>query len=207
SGTTSLPEYPGSGRNWDYRYCWIRDSYFSLSALNSMGHFEEGEKYLHVINNLLYDIEHLQPVYRINGDSEIKEIEIPLKGYLGSGPVRIGNAAYFQKQYDAFGQVILSLLPLYMDERIIHRDQMLSLEPIKKLLDQIEKRMDEPDAGIWEFRGKKAKHLETYIFHWAGAKGSQKIAVHYEDEELQEQAVRVAKLAEENIEKCYSKEF
>jgi len=207
SGTTSLPEYPGSGRNWDYRYCWIRDSYFSLSALNSMGHFEEGEKYLHFINNLLYDIEHLQPVYRINGDSEIKEIEIPLKGYLGSGPVRIGNAAYFQKQYDAFGQVILSLLPLYMDERIIHRDQMLSLEPIKKLLDQIEKRMDEPDAGIWEFRGKKAKHLETYIFHWAGAKGSQKIAVHYEDEELQEQAVRVAKLAEENIEKCYSKEF
>lgn len=84
--------------------------------------------------------------------------------------MRVGNAAYHQKQYDSFGQVILSLLPLYLDERIIHREQLFSLDLIVELLKEIERRMDEPDAGIWEFRGKREKHLETYIFHWAGAK-------------------------------------
>ena len=207
SGTTSLPEYPGSGRNWDYRYCWLRDSYFSLAAMNSMGHFEEAERYLHFINNILYDISHLQPVYKINGQSEIPESEIPLKGYDGNGPVRIGNAAYHQKQYDSFGQVILSLLPLYMDERIIHREQMLSLDTIKSLLNQIEVRMDEPDAGIWEFRGKTQKHLETYVFHWAGGKAGQKIADHYDDKELHVLASRICDLAELNIERCYNAEY
>lgn len=207
SGTTSLPEYPGSGRNWDYRYCWLRDSYFSLSAMNSLGHFEEGEKYLHFINNILYDISNLQPVYKINGESEIPEREIPLKGYNDNTPVRIGNAAYYQKQYDSFGQVILSLLPLYMDERIIHREQILSLDNIKKLLNEIEIRMDEPDAGIWEFRGKRERHLETYIFHWAGAKAGLKIAEHYGETEIEEIANRIIKLAEANIERCYNVEY
>jgi GH15 family glucan-1,4-alpha-glucosidase len=207
SGSNSLPEYPGSGRNWDYRYCWLRDSYFSLAALNSLGHFEEAEKYLHFINNILYDISHLQPVYKINGDSEIPEKELPLKGYNGNGPVRVGNAAYYQKQYDSFGQVILSLLPLYMDERILQREQLLSLDNIKKLLGEIELRMNEPDAGIWEFRGKTQKHLETYVFHWAGAKAGLKIAEHYGDIELIELSTRIKKEAEINIERCYHEEF
>lgn len=207
SGTTSLPEYPGAGRNWDYRYCWLRDSYFSLAAMNSLGHFEEAERYLHFINNILYDICNLQPVYKINGESQIPEREIPLKGYHENGPVRIGNAAFHQKQFDSFGQVILSLLPLYMDERILHREHMLSLETITKLLNEIEVRIDEPDAGIWEFRGRKQKHLETYLFHWAGAKASLKIAKHYQDNDLEELATRILKLAEINIERCYSSEY
>jgi GH15 family glucan-1,4-alpha-glucosidase len=207
SGTTSLPEFPGSTRNWDYRYCWLRDSYFSLGAMNSLGHFEEAEKYLHFINNILYDISHLQPVYKINGESDITERIIPLAGYNNDLPVRIGNAAYSQKQYDSFGQVILSLLPLYMDERIIHREQLLSLDTIKKLLQEIELRMDEPDAGIWEFRGKRQKHLETYLFHWAGAKAGLKIALHYKDSELEELSLKIIKLSEFNIELCYNTEY
>ena len=207
SGTTSLPEYPGSGRNWDYRYCWLRDSYFSLAAMNTLGHFEEAEKYQHFILNILTDICNLQPMYKINGESEIPEREVDLKGYMGSGPVRIGNAAYYQKQFDSFGQVILSLLPLYMDERIIHREQMLSLTTIRDLLEEIERRMDEPDAGIWEFRGKRQKHVETYVFHWAGAKASLRIAEHYRDEELKNLATRILNLATANIEKCWSDEF
>lgn len=207
SGTTSLPEYPGSGRNWDYRYCWLRDSYFSLGAMNSLGHFEEAERYLHFIHNVLGDIRHLQPMYKINGESEIPESVIDLKGYMGDGPVRIGNAAYHQKQFDSFGQVILSLLPLYMDERIIHREQLFSLDLIKGLLKEIERRMDEPDAGIWEFRGKQEKHLETYIFHWAGAKAGMKIAERYNDTELEDLACNIAKLSEINIEKCYNSEY
>lgn len=207
AGTTSLPEYPGSGRNWDYRYCWLRDSYFSLSALNSMGHFEEAERYLQFIHNVALDLKDLQPMYRINGDSEIQEKELELKGYLNNRPVRIGNAAYFQKQFDAYGQVILSLLPLYTDERIIHREQVVNLEIIKNLLTEIEKCMDEPDAGTWELRGRKAKHLGTYIFHWAGAKAAYKIGEYYEDGPLKEKAMEVAKLSELNIELCYSDEF
>lgn len=207
SGTTSLPEYPGSGRNWDYRYCWLRDSYFSLGAMNSLGHFEEAERYLHFIHNICADIDKLQPVYRINGECDITEREIDLAGYQGDKPVRIGNAAYHQKQYDSYGQVILSLLPLYMDERILHKEQMLSLDLIKSLLKEIERLMDEPDAGIWEFRGKKQKHLETYVFHWAGAKAGMKIAAHYKDNELMELASRILKLSELNIELCYHAEY
>jgi GH15 family glucan-1,4-alpha-glucosidase len=207
SGTTSLPEYPDSGRNWDYRYCWLRDSYFSLAALNSMGHFEEAERYLNFIHNVLHDISNLQPVYRINGEANIHEWEANLKGYQGDGPVRIGNAAYFQKQYDSFGQVILSLLPLYTDERIINLDHMVSLDLVNGLLNEIERRMDEPDAGIWEFRGKKAKHLETYIFHWAGAKAAMKIAEYYQNQDLEDKANKIAKEAEINIEKCYHPEY
>jgi len=206
SGTTSLPEYPGSGRNWDYRYCWLRDSYFSLGALNSLGHFEEAEKYLQFLHNVMNNLGTLQPMYKINGESDIPELEIPLAGYQGNGPVRIGNAAYYQKQYDCFGQMILSMLPLCMDERIIHKNLLVSLDVIRSLLLEIERLMDQPDAGIWEFRGKKEKHLETYVFHWAGAKAGIKIAKHYRDDALLELAERVLVASRENIEKCYSTE-
>lgn len=207
AGTTSLPEYPGSGRNWDYRYCWLRDSYFSLGALNSTGHFEEAERYLQFIHNILRDLKHLQPMYRINGQSEMIEKELDLEGYMGNRPVRIGNAAYMQKQFDAYGQVILSLLPLYTDERIIHREQVMNTDIIKNLLAEIEKCMDEPDSGTWELRGRKAKHVGTYVFHWAGAKAAYKIGVYYQDEDLKEKAMAIIKLSELNIEKCYSEEY
>lgn len=203
SGTTSLPEYPYSGRNWDYRYCWIRDTYFSLAAMNSLGHFDEAERYLHFIHNITGDVTNLQPVYRINGNPDIEEHILPLKGYMNSGPVRIGNAAYFQRQYDSLGQVILSLLPLYLDERIINKEKLASLDIISKLIAEINRCMDIPDAGIWEFRGKTAKHLETYVFHWAGAKAAMKIAESYGDMILFNEALEVAKLSEMNIEKCY----
>ncbi len=207
SGTTSLPEFPGSGRNWDYRYCWLRDSYFSLSALNSLGHFEEAERYLHFIHNVLNNIDKVQPMYKINGKALIEEFLVDLKGYQGNNPVRVGNAAYYQKQYDSYGQVILSLLPLYMDERIVHRQQVMSLDLIQGMISEIHRLMDEPDAGIWEFRGKKQKHLGTYVFHWAGAKAAIKMAQHYHDKKLEEMALKVCELSAQNIEKCFSEEF
>lgn len=207
SGTTSLPEYPGSGRNWDYRYCWLRDSYFSLAALNSLGHFEEVERYLHFIQNILGDLKDLRPMYRINGDTEITEKELNLEGYMGNKPVRIGNAANFQKQFDSYGQVILSLLPLYTDERILHLEHKVDKNLIKDLLTVIEKVMDEPDSGTWELRGSKEKHLGTYIFHWAGAKAGIKIASYYNDKDLQEKAAKIVALSKENIEKCYNPEM
>jgi GH15 family glucan-1,4-alpha-glucosidase len=203
SGTTSLPEDPGSGRNWDYRYCWLRDSYFSLAALNSLGHFEEAEKYLNFVQNILVDIKKLQPMYKINGDANIPESEIELAGYLKNKPVRVGNAAYYQKQFDSYGQVILSLLPLYTDERIIHQSHSMDLRPIYDLLEEILLVMDLPDAGIWELRGRREKHLGSYIFHWAGAKAAKKIANYYNDQKLFQKAETVEQISAANIEKCY----
>ena len=95
SGTTSLPEHPGSGRNWDYRYCWIRDSYFTLSALINLGHFNEAEKYAHWIQDIVVKNKNdLQPVYKICGDPIITEKTLELEGYMNNGPVRIGNGLY-----------------------------------------------------------------------------------------------------------------
>jgi GH15 family glucan-1,4-alpha-glucosidase len=204
SGTTSLPEHPGSGRNWDYRYCWIRDSYFTLDALNSLGHFAEAEGYSHWMQNIVQDNnEFYQPVYKISGQSNIDEREIPLEGYQGNQPVRVGNEAYKQIQHDVYGQMLLSLLPLYTDLRVSHSTTRPSMDLIHKVLDKMIQVMDSPDAGIWEFRGKMQHHAEGYLFHWAGAKGALKIAQKFNDRELEKKAQGIIREASKNIEKCY----
>jgi glucoamylase len=106
SGTTSLPEYHESSRNWDYRYCWFRDAYYTLRAFNQLGHFEELEKYFEFIQNILNNSgDHLQPLYSIAGEKDLFEEELDyLSGYLGNRPVRIGNKAYEQVQYDVYRQ-------------------------------------------------------------------------------------------------------
>ena len=91
ASTTSLPESPGSTRNWDYRFCWMRDTFYTLNAVNSIGHFEEMEKYSDYIANItINDGERFQPLYKISGSAHIEEEEIPLEGYLGNKPVRVG---------------------------------------------------------------------------------------------------------------------
>lgn len=204
SGTTSLPEYPHHGRNWDYRYCWIRDSYFTLAALTDLGHFTEAERYSHWIQNIVQSEQgHFRPVYKIDGSKEIPESEIDLEGYQGNRPVRIGNDAYNQIQHDVYGQMLLSLVPLYTDLRVFDHANPPGLALVHKCLDKILEVMDLPCAGIWEFRGKLQRHAEAYLFHWAGAIGAQKIAKHYDDKALLKKAQQVKKLASENLEKCY----
>lgn len=208
SGTTSLPEHPGATRNWDYRYCWIRDSYFTLNALYNLGHFDEAERYAHWIQNIVQDVHtHYQPVYKIDGCDDISESILALEGYKGDGPVRIGNDAYKQRQHDVYGQMLLSLLPLYTDLRVAYHQAMPSTELIHNILDRIEVVMDEPDAGIWEYREKLQHHAESYLFHWAGANGALKIAKKLKDKELSKKAEKIIKLAAMNIEKCYDENF
>ena len=116
--TTSLPESPSSTRNWDYRYCWMRDTFYTLNAFSNIGHFEELEKYFHYILNTTIDEEsRYQPLYGISGKKSLHEVEIPLKGYMENQPVRVGNQAYTHIQNDVYGQVLISLLPLYEDKR------------------------------------------------------------------------------------------
>lgn len=204
SGTTSLPEHPGSGRNWDYRYCWIRDSYFTLNALNNLSHFLEAEEYAQYLENVAADKTiDFQPVYKIDGTGKIEEKELPLEGYMGNQPVRIGNAAYRQIQNDVYGQIILSLLPLCTDHRIIYKQQEPPLALLKMLLNKMEESIEKPDAGIWEYRNRKQKHCVTSLFHWAGAKAANKIARCYGDALAEKQSGKLIEKAAENIEACY----
>ncbi|MDH5608731.1 MAG: glycoside hydrolase family 15 protein, partial [Cyclobacteriaceae bacterium] len=162
--TTSLPEAPGSTRNWDYRYCWMRDTYYTLNAFNNIGHFEESEKYFHYILHTTSDeASRYQPLYGITGTKNLDEREIPLAGYQGNQPVRVGNQAYTHIQNDVYGQVLISLLPLYQDKRIIFTERFDSSELILKTLRMIDHTFYEKDAGLWEFRNLAQHHCYTYL--------------------------------------------
>ncbi len=208
AGTTSLPEAPGAGRNWDYRYFWVRDSYYTLNALNSIGHFEELDKYSHFIQNIASTARHgYQPLYSITGETQTVERELDLAGYMGNKPVRVGNAAFLQTQNDVYGQILVSLLPLYVDNRIIHDRRLESRELVSSILSFIESKMQVPDAGLWEFRNIQNRHGYTFLFHWAGASAAAKIGKALKDSELVERAFRVKNMAAEGLESCYNPEL
>lgn len=207
AGTTSLPEHPGSGRNWDYRYCWIRDSYYTLAALNSMSSFYELKEYATFIQNIVPSAGgRYQPLYSITGQAKLIENEMPLGGYLGNQPVRIGNQAYEHIQNDAYGQLLISFLPLYVDARLPRRyGHAPSPELVRKLLQKIDDLMDEPDAGLWEFRNLAQHHSYTYLFHWAGAQAARKIGRFYQDEPLVQLANKVISRSQAWLEKCFDR--
>ena len=203
--TTSLPESPGSTRNWDYRFCWMRDTFYTLNAFNNIGHFEELEKYFHYIMNITSgENDRYQPLFGIGGEKDLIEIETKLKGYQGNQPVRVGNQAYEHIQNDVYGQVLLSLLPLYYDQRIIFTERFDSGDLIFKTLGLIEKTMEQTDAGLWEFRNLSQHHCYTYLFHWAGSLAAEKIAVVLKDEKMGKLAQKLGKIAKGKIEQCYS---
>jgi GH15 family glucan-1,4-alpha-glucosidase len=130
--TTLMPEAANSGRNWDYRFCWLRDSFFAVRTLNRLGATRTMEHYLHFITNLIAEAagRDLQPVYGIKTQAQLVENEVTsLAGYRGMGPVRIGNQAYEQVQNDSYGAVILALTQLFYDSRLDGRGTATSLMP------------------------------------------------------------------------------
>lgn len=202
--TTSLPEAPGSGRNWDYRYCWMRDTYYTLNAFNNIGHFEEMEKYSQYITNIPGQAgERIQPLYNIVGENKLTEIELDLAGYLGNKPVRVGNDAYTHIQNDVYGQILLAILPLYIDYRFRDNPAAESDELLKSVLEKMEKTIDEADAGIWEFRNRADHHAYTNLFQWAGSMAAMKVARHLNNNNLYKRAEALKKKAIAWIEKCY----
>ncbi|MDE3269784.1 MAG: glycoside hydrolase family 15 protein [Pseudomonadota bacterium] len=204
SCTTSLPEKLGSTRNWDYRYCWIRDAYYTLSALNHTSHFRELEMYAQYLQNIaIHNPDRYQPVYTITGEADMNEIELELDGYKHSKPVRVGNQAHTHIQNDVYGQILLSLMPLYTDARFIDVKVDEARFMVRQLLAKIEQTMDEPDAGIWEFRNSQQKHCYTFLFHWAGSVAGQKIAARIGDMTLYSYAQNLTRKAEAQIERCY----
>jgi GH15 family glucan-1,4-alpha-glucosidase len=204
SGTTSLPEADGSGRNWDYRYCWIRDTYYTLQSFSSIGHFEEVEKYFNYIYNVISQTgERIDPLYTITGNQVDPVRILDIEGYNGNKPVRIGNDAARQIQNDVYGQVLISLLPLFIDKRLNFYDPVRILSFVKLLVRRIEATMDEPDAGLWEFGHISQLHCYTMLFHWAGAKAAFKIAGLLDDQELSIKAKDLIRKSAIRIERCY----
>lgn len=205
ASTTSLPEFPGSGRNWDYRFCWLRDTYYVLTALNHIGHFEEMERYFNYITDISFSEDfRYQPLYGIAGKKDLKEhILEHLDGYMGNKPVRIGNQAYEHIQNDIYGQVLISLLPLYTDHRFIFMERKDSSKWIDSILTKIQRTIDEKDAGIWEFRNIANIHCYSNLFQWAGCHAAEKMAHTIGDTTLAAKAVALRDRAAAHIESCY----
>jgi GH15 family glucan-1,4-alpha-glucosidase len=210
ASTTSLPEFPGGGRNWDYRYCWLRDTFYVITALNHIGHFEEMEKYFGYVTDISFsegDNFRYQPLYGITGEKNLVEnVMDQLDGYMGNKPVRVGNQAYEHIQNDIYGQVLISLLPLYTDHRFIFSERKDSDKWINSLLTKIERTIDEKDAGIWEFRNMSNIHCYTNLFQWAGCNAAEKIALTIGNKQLEDRAVKLKERAAAHIESCYDAE-
>ena len=199
--TTSLPEHnaeAGAGRNWDYRYCWLRDAYYVVQALNRLGAADMLENYLVYLRNLVDQASrgdmnptgvppaqpelpgiahagtpngkagHIQPVYGVGLEPVLTEWIAPhLPGYRGIGPVRVGNQAHEHLQHDVYGQIVLSTVQAFFDERLLRPanvDDFRALEPIGERAFELH---DEPDASLWEFRGREAVHTYSSVMCWA----------------------------------------
>lgn len=171
--TTSLPEIVGRERNWDYRYCWLRDSYFVLSAFHNLGHFEEMEGFLKFFLEIAHEHEHsrdrLAPVYRLSRDLPLPEMDHKnWKGFADSQPVRTCNQAGEHVQNDVYGEMVLTLSPIYFDERFIHLRHRHHEDLLKSLAFYCEDSVSKMDAGLWEVRHKWQEHTFTNLTSWAG---------------------------------------
>ena len=127
------PKGRSTGRCWDYRFCWLRDAYFVVTALNRLGQFDEMEAFIHYLQNIGANepSKQLQPVYGIGGEKELIERELPwLSGFKGYGPVRVGNAAWKMEQHDVYGEMVLAITPTFFDRRLDRTDQEQALRNV-----------------------------------------------------------------------------
>lgn len=178
SPTASLPEVRGDVRNWDYRYCWIRDSYFAVNALLKLAKFEETERYVEFLHRLITEnLTYLRPLYTIHGDIVPHEKYLDhWSGFANSQPIRIGNNATDHHQTDAYGEVLLTMQPLFMDERIVCRDCDWLWHAAHQMTLMAIEMFDEPDNGIWEIANPPRHYTFSKLLCWAGLDAAVKIA-------------------------------
>jgi GH15 family glucan-1,4-alpha-glucosidase len=176
--TTSIPEAPGSGRTWDYRYCWLRDAYFVVQALNRIGATRTMEEFISfTISIASKPDQELRPLYSVVPTNEVEETTAPnLEGYRGDGPVRVGNAAVGQAQHDTYGSVILAAMPLFFDRRLPRPGDVGLFQLLETLGERAKRKALEPDAGIWEYRGRQRVHTHSAAMCWAGCQRLSAIA-------------------------------
>ena len=180
SMTTSIPEAPGSGRNWDYRYCWLRDAFFVVRALNSLAEVGTMEDYLRWLHDIVRGSAggHVQPLYGIGLERELTErIEPGLAGYRGMGPVRVGNQAYEHHQHDVYGNIVLGAAQAFHDLRLFRRAGVDDFRALELMGDRAWELHDQPDAGMWELRTRARVHTSSSLMCWAACDRLAKAAV------------------------------
>lgn len=171
--TTSLPEEDQAGRNWDYRFCWLRDAYYVLSAFRNLGHFEEMEGFLKFLLGIAHHHEHssdrLRPVYALDQTLPLPEIEnTNWAGFRDNRPVRSFNQAAEHVQNDVYGEMILTLAPIFLDERFQHLRTEAHEGLIAHLATYCVQSISKADAGLWEVRNGWQEHSFTNLMCWAG---------------------------------------
>ncbi len=177
--TTSIPEAPGSGRNWDYRYCWLRDAFFVVRALNSLAEVGTMEGYL----RWLYDVVrsstdgHVQPLYGIGLERALPETVVTQAGgYRGMGPVRLGNQAHEHFQHDVYGNIVLGAAQAFHDHRLFRRGDAADFVGLEAVGEQAWRLHDQPDAGMWELRTRASVHTSSSLMCWAACDRLARIA-------------------------------
>ena len=183
--TTSLPEVIGEGRNWDYRFCWIRDASMAVKIMTSVGHFRMARHYLSFINDiLLQKDDKMQIMYGIRGEKKLSESTLNhLSGYENSSPVRIGNDAYRQKQHDIHGillDVLLQHFELY-SVSLEHSEELWTI--VRSTVKIVEANWKKPDRGIWEIRSENKHFTFSKVLCWVCI----------------DRAVRIARLLQRNL--------
>ena len=168
--TTSIPEHADSGRNWDYRFCWVRDAYYVVQALNRLGAVDILENFLSFLRNLVDRAPggRVQPVYGVGLEPVLTERIIDtLPGYRGMGPVRVGNQAHEHDQHDVYGQIVLSSVQAFFDRRLLRQATLDDFRSLERVGDRAFELSDKPDAGLWEFRTRSAVHVYSSMMCWA----------------------------------------
>jgi GH15 family glucan-1,4-alpha-glucosidase len=179
--TTSIPEAPSTGRNWDYRYCWLRDAFFVVRALNSLSEVDTMEHYLRYLANIVGQAPdgHLQPVYGIALERRLDEREVPsLAGYRGMGPVRAGNQAYEHLQHDVYGNVVLAAAQSFFDRRLLRPATDQDFLRLERVGEQAYRVHATPDASMWELRTRERVHTSSALMCWAACDRLARIALH-----------------------------
>jgi GH15 family glucan-1,4-alpha-glucosidase len=177
AATTSLPEKIGGVRNWDYRYCWLRDATFTLYAFMNAGYLDEARAWREwLLRAIAGSAAQMQIMYGVHGERRLNEYEIGwLPGYENSGPVRVGNAASNQFQLDVYGEVMAVMY-------VAHRAGITTSEPDWRmqvgLMDFLESKWEEPDEGIWEVRGGPQQFTHSKIMAWLAFDRAVKLVEH-----------------------------
>jgi len=161
------------------RYCWIRDSYYTVQALNRLGALDVLEKYLGFLRNVVDNAPEgdIQPLYSVMGESRLDEtFAESLAGYRGMGPVRVGNAAYIQRQYDCYGQIVLPSAHAFFDRRLLRMSDAGDFASLEQVGEMAWRMHDQADAGLWEFRTRTEVHTYSAVMSWAACQRLANIA-------------------------------
>ncbi len=196
AATTSIPEIIGEQRNWDYRYCWLRDASFAIHVFTKICSFEEAIGFLRFLVRICTVCSlkglNLSIMYGLEGEQNIKEETLDhLEGYNNSKPVRIGNAAFDQMQIDVTGEVLEAVYRFFITYNYVEKmtDEQFNL--LESLINHITRVWKEKDHGIWEFRDIKAHFVFSKLMCWVGIDRGIKIAEHFDKESPMEEWKRV----------------